>query len=206
MATDTEQPKKPSKLPTALWAAITAGLLWRTFFRPYRAVVAKGFPTSCPGPVGGGCVTAMIIQGSPGATPVYAVTSGFAAVSSDGTLSIASDREPVIVSYGSGAAQIFVKNGQKVGLGQELAVMSQVSFTVTELTVDSKNNIGMQPIDPSAWLAARGLKIAQSGNVVSDLWCTHGRNIAVPTATLGCGVKLPDPSALMLLPVTVTTQ
>jgi hypothetical protein len=205
---DPQGPKKPSKIPTVLWGAVTFGLLFRTFWRPARAVVQKGVPTACPGisPPGSGCNTVMMIQGTPNATQVYAVTSGTVAIGSDGSVSIASDREPVIIGYGPGASQVFVATGQKVQLGQEVAVMANVAFSVTELIPDGKGGVTFQPIDPASWLAARGLRVAQSENVPTSLWCTHGRNITVPTATLGCGIKLPEPSALMLLPVTVTTQ
>lgn len=198
--------KKPSKLPMIVWGATTVGLLFRTFFRPARAVVQKGYATQCPGKAGGSCSPSMVVTGTPGAVPVYALTSGMAAITSDGILSIASDREPIVVSYGPGAAQIFVQTGQHVMLGQEVAVMGQVHLSITELVRENDGSITFRPIDPASYLAARGLKIAQSGNTPSGLWCTHGRNITVPTETLGCGVKLPAPSALMLLPVTVTTE
>ena len=199
------EPKKPPKLPAILWTGVAAGLLFRTFYRPSRAVVAAGYPRACPGKVSGACKSELLIQGSPAAVPVYAVTSGTAAIASDGSLSIASDREPVVVSYGKGAAQLFVANGQHVGLGQEIAVMGAVSFSVTQLVRESNGQVTFRPIDPSSWLAARGLRIAQSGNVPSELWCSHGRSITVPTEVLSCGVRLPEPSALMLLPVSVTT-
>ena len=201
---DTTQ-KKPSRLGALAWTAVAAGLLARTFYRPYRAVVSRGYPLTCPGKTGTTCSPGLVITGTPGATAVYAVTSGTAAIASDGSLSIASDREPVVVSYGPGAEQIYVGNGTHVGLGQEVAFMSKVTFSVTQLVRDASGNITFRPIEPSSWLAARGLKIAQEGNVVSDLWCSHGRSITVPTDTLGCGVRLPDPSSLMLLPVSVTT-
>lgn len=200
-----EQAKKPSKVPAVLWTGVTLGLLFRTFYRPSRAVVAQGYPVACPGKVGTACKSELVIQGSPGAVPVYAVTSGTAAIASDGSLSIASDREPIVVSYGPGAAQIFVSTGQKVGIGQQVAFMGKIAFTVTELIRESDGSVTFRPIDPAAWLAARGLHVAQSGNVPSELWCSHGRSITVPSSTLSCGVKLPAPSALMLLPVSVTT-
>ena len=198
--------KKPSKIPALAWSVITLGLLARTFYRPARAVVQAGYPVACAGKAASACKPEMLIQGSPGATAVYAVTSGTAAIASDGSLSIASDREPVVVSYGRGSAQLFVQNGQKVGIGQQVAVMEKVAFTVTELVRESSGSITFRPIEPAAWLAARGLRIAQASNVPSELWCSHGRNITVPGTTLGCGVRLPSPSALMLLPVTVTTE
>lgn len=197
--------KKPSKLPWLLWGAVTTGLLVRTFYRPYRAVVHKGYPLTCAGKVNGGCSPALVIQGDPGATSVYAVTSGTAAVASDGSLSIASDREPVVVSYGPSPQQLFVKTGDHVGIGQEVAFMSKVAFSVTELARDGKGGVTFKPIEPSAWLAARGLRIAHAGNTVSELWCSHGRTLSVPPETLSCGVRMPDPSSLMLLPVSVTT-
>lgn len=189
-----------------VWGSITAGLLFRTFFRPARAVVQKGYATACPGKPSGTCTPNMTISGTPGPVPVYAITSGTAAITSDGILSIASDREPIVVTYGPGASQIFVGSGQHVMLGQEVAVMGTVQLSVTELVRENDGSITFRPIDPASYLAARGLKIAQSGNTPSGLWCTHGRNITVPTDTLACGIKLPEPSALMLLPVTVTTE
>jgi hypothetical protein len=205
---DPQGPKKPSKIPTVLWGAITAGLLFRTFWRPSRAVVQKGVAAACPGisPPGSGCSTVMLIQGTPNATQVYAVTSGIVAIAADGSVQIASDREPVIIGYGPNPAQVFVQTGQKVQLGQEIAVMDNVAFSVTELIPDGKGGVTFQSIEPASWLAARGLRVAQAENVPTSLWCSHGRSITVPTATLGCGIKLPEPSALMLLPVTVTTE
>ncbi len=197
--------KKPSKLAAITWSALTLGLLARTFYRPQRAVVAKGYAVGCPGKVSGTCKPELSIQGSPGAVPIYAVTSGAAAIASDGSLSIASDREPIVVSYGKGPEQLLVRTGEHVGLGQQVGFMSKVAFSVTEIVRDGAGGVTFRPIEPASWLAARGLRIAQSGNVPSDLWCSHGRTISVPSASLSC-VRLPEPSALMLLPVSVTTS
>lgn len=197
--------KKPSKLPAILWTAIAGACAWRTFIRPNRAVVAKGYPLRCAGKDERSvCQPSLRIQGEGGGVTVYAVTSGRAAVTAGG-ISIASDREPVLVNYGPSPVQVFVANGQDVWLGQALGVMSTVELSVTELVREQSGSVGFKPVEPAAWLAARGLRIAASGNRVSELWCSHGRSITVPEGVLGCGIRLPDPSSALLLPVTVTT-
>jgi hypothetical protein len=192
--------KKRSRTGAYVWSAVTAALLFRTFYRPARAVVNKGYATRCPGE---GCKPGLAIEG-PGAVTVYAVTSGRAAVS-QGSVSIASDREPIVITY-TGVGQVFVQTGEDIGMGQQLAVMNGVDFSVTEVFREPGGRVLFRPIEPASYLAARGLRISEKGAPASVLWCSHGRRITVPKAVLACGIRLPDPSSLMLLPVSVTTE
>jgi murein DD-endopeptidase MepM/ murein hydrolase activator NlpD len=195
--------KKRSKVGPVLWSLAAVGLVARTFYRPHRAVMNQGYAVECAGDRA--CGPALVVQAASGSSEIYAVTSGKVAVSKDG-ISIISDREPIVVSYGPGAQSIFVQTGQEVGLGQALGLMSRSAFSVTEVMRDGKGGVSFRPIEPASWLAARGLRVASSGAQPSALWCSHGRRITVPRAILSCGVRLPEPSSAMLLPVSVTTE
>jgi len=147
----------------------------------------------------------MTIQPEGGKTTVFALTSGTVAVSKAG-LVLVSDREPVLVGYGSGIAALLVTSGSEVGIGTPLAVMRQVELTVTEIVRGASGQIGVRALEPASWLASRGLSIAAKGNAKGTLWCTHGRNIVLPAKVAQCGTKLPAPSAALFLPVSVTME
>lgn len=187
----------------ALWTVAAGAFAFRTFYRPSRAAVQRGYVERCSG--GSGCIQSTKIRAYPDTTTVYALTSGRVAITATG-VSIASDREPVVVSYGT-LGQVFVPNGAEVGLGQALGIASGVELAVTEIVRSSDGKISFKKIEPTAWLAARGLKVSVEGAASpSSLWCTGGRKLVMPVAVATCGIRVPTPSNAMLLPVSVTTE
>lgn len=189
----------------ALGWSVAAGLFaLRTFYRPARAAVQRGYVERCAG--GAGCAPGARIKAYPATTTVYALTSGRLAVTGTG-VSVASDREPVVVSYGP-LRQVFVQNGAEVGLGQAIGLADAIELAVTEIVRAPAGGITFKKIEPMAWLAARGLKASVEGgaSAASALWCTGGRKLVMPTAVATCGIKVPTPSNAMLLPVSVTTE
>jgi len=202
-APSSAKPKKGFAWAAAVWSAIGAGLAFRALYHPHRAVVDRGFVGSCPGDQG--CSGALGIQPEGGSTTVYALTSGTVVVAKQG-LTLVSDREPVVVSYGSAVGQLLVASGTAVGIGTPLAVMRSVALTITEIVRDASGSVSFRPLEPSAWLAARGLRVAAHGNASGTAWCTQGRKIVLPAAVAKCGLRLPAPSAALLLPVSVTME
>lgn len=198
-----QKPKKGFAWAAAVWSAIGAGLAFRALYHPHRAVVDRGFVTSCPGD--GGCSPALGIRPEGGSTTVYALSSGTVAVGKQG-LTLVSDREPVVISYGPAVGQLLVASGASVGIGTPLAVMREVALSVTEIVRSASGSITFRLLEPAAWLAARGLRIAAHDNAPGAAWCTHGRKIVLPQSAAKCGLKLPAPSAALLLPVSVTME
>lgn len=186
-----------------MWSAIGAGLAFRALYHPHRAVVDRGFVGSCPGD--SGCSPALGIQPEGGSTVVYALTSGTVVMGKQG-LTLVSDREPVLLAYGSAIGQLLVASGTAVGIGTPLAVMRAVALTVTEIVRDAQGGVTFRPLEPAAWLAARGLRVAAHGNAPGTAWCTQGRKIVLPATAAKCGLRLPQPSAALLLPVSVTME
>lgn len=183
------------------WTAIGAGLALRALYHPYRAAVERGFATRCASDAG--CGSPMLIQPESGSTIAYALSSGVA-VFSKGGLSVVSDREPVIIGYGPSVAEPLVASGKTVGIGTPLAVVRAVELTVTEILRAPSGAVSFRSIEPASWLAARGLRIAAKGNAPGELWCTKGRKIVLPQKVSSCGSHIPEPSAALLLPVSVT--
>jgi hypothetical protein len=186
------------------WTLAASAFAFRTFYRPARAAVQRGYVERCAG--GSGCVPSVRIRAYPDSTTVYALTSGKLAATSTG-VSIASDREPVVVSYGT-LRQIFVPNGADVGVGQAIGIADAIELAVVDVVRAPDGKITFRKIEPTAWLAARGLKISVEGAASSSsaLWCTGGRKLVMPAQVASCGIKVPTPSNAMLLPVSVTTE
>lgn len=203
------QPASSSRRPGFAWGALgwtlaASAFAFRTFYRPARAAVKRGYVERCAGATG--CQPSVRIKAYPATTEVYALTSGRLAATATG-VSIASDREPVVVSYGT-LRQLFVPNGAEVGVGQAIGIADAVELAVTEIVRSADGKIAFRKIEPTAWLAARGLKVSVDGAAASSssLWCTGGRKLVMPTQVATCGIKVPTPSNAMLLPVSVTTE
>lgn len=178
--------------PTILWGAAGAAALVRAFWHPARHVTT-GAPLGCPGVACDPSVTL-----GPGA--LFAVTSGRVYAAAPGMLQVASSVEPVLVTYQGSGVQPAVSVGASVRLGQALGGSSgPFSFAVQQVQPGGK----LSAIEPASWLAARGLKLSPAA---SPLWCAQGRKILVPRAVASCGLRLPDPSSVMLLPVSTTTE
>lgn len=210
MATEpgSQQKKKGVPWGAVFWTALGGGLLFRAFYYPQRAIVDRGYLIRCAGPTsdakGAACSPALVVQAYPDTTIVYALASGVAILEDE--LAVASSTEPVVIGYGRDIKQHLVRNGEKVTIGQPIAVMGQIQLTVTELSRQPDGSVKLRTLEPSAWLAARGMKVSVNGSKPSSLWCSGGRTLVMPAATANCGLKLPAPSGLLLLPVSVTTE
>lgn len=181
-----------------------AGAVVRTFYRPHRAVVRDGYALRCAG--GASCDKAVTIESMRGVAPVYAASPGVAVVA-PGMIKIVSSREPVVLTYRfEGSHSVHVAHGQKVGMGQPIAQAGRVGFAVDQaLRTGTAGDVKFKPLVPSAWLAARGLRLSSKHRRGEQQWCEGGRRLAVPEQALKCGMDLPEPASFMLLPVSVTT-
>ena len=203
--TQSSPPPKRSRFAwsAAVWASVGGLLAFRTFYHPHRAVVERGFVGRCPGEPS--CNPSLGIQPEGGSTTVFAVTSGRVVVTGQG-VTLVSDREPIVVSYGSNLGQMLVESGRDVGIGTPIAVMRSVDFSVTEILRSDTGAVTFRPLEPASWLAARGLRITAKGKTAGTLWCTGGRTIILPAAVARCGIRLPAPASALLLPVSVTME
>lgn len=206
MAEPEDPKKKRSRFAwgAAFWSGIGAALAFRVLYHPHRAAVERGFVSHCPGEPG--CSPALGIKPEGGTTTAIAVTSGRVVVSRGG-LTLISDREPVVVSYGSDIGQMLVSSGADVGIGTPLAIMRSVELSVTEIVRSDTGQLSFRALEPAAWLAARGLRITAKGKSgTGTLWCTGGRSIVLPEAVARCGLRLPAPSSALILPVSVQME
>lgn len=183
--------------------------VFRTFYRPARAVVADGFVTACAA-ANGKCDPAMVIESLAGRAPVYATTSG-RVIALGQSIQIASSTEPIVQRYDFDPTKGFeaqVANGQKVGIGQQIALAERVAFSVFVAWRNNDGSIKWIPNEPASWLAARGLSISVKKRSKGEggLWCDGGRKISVPGYVPNCNIRLPTPGSFMLLPVSVTTE
>jgi len=202
-----------------VWSGVGGVLLWRTFYRPSRAVIADGYALRCAGKTGDQCFEAMRLGSFQGAAPVYTPVAG--RVLSSGVIThayvrggapetsirIAAQHEPVVLTY-SGSIQPQVSEGEQVGVGQQIALAQEVDFGVKELRHTS-GGVEEVPLEPASWLAARGLQLsvkAHKADAEGPNWCEGGRQLRVPESAALCGLELPPPGGLMLLPVSVTME
>jgi hypothetical protein len=170
-----------------------------------RAVFDSGEIESCP--AAHDCDPVLAIRSSVGAACVYALVSGVVSRVVPGKLvELVSDREPVVVSYvgpmALSAAGALVSPGQRVRVGQVLGQAASIGIAVSLLTRLADGSLALKPIEPTSWLAARGLKPATKLTQGSQ-WCHGGRTLVVPQDVVRCGMSLPEPSGFSLLPVNV---
>ena len=92
--------------------------------------------------------------------------------------------------------------GQRVSAGKVLGQAASIDFSVAQLTRLADGSLSLTPLDPSSWLALRGLRAA-TDLAPSTAWCAGGRKLAVPQDVARCGLRLPEPSGFSLLPVSV---
>lgn len=203
-----------------IWTGIGGAMLFRTFYRPARAVVADGYARRCAGKTNGSCSQSMLIESFEGSAPVYTPVAGrvlaagqLTGVASTGNvphtlIRIAAAHEPVILEY-RGALQPQVSDGEEVGVGQQIALAQQVEFGVVEIRRSSSGTISQVNLEPASWLAARGLAISvkrHKSDAEGPNWCEGGRKLRVPESTALCDMELPPPGGLMLLPVSVQVE
>lgn len=204
----TDQPKKRrGRLPWGALAWTTVGglALVRAFWNPQRAVVKDGFAGACEG--GPNCSPYVTLQSSEGSAPIYSAASGVVVRQTGTKAWIIPNREAVVLEYMADAgAQIMVRQGESVRQGQQIASASQLSFAVFRIDRTAQGPKYV-PLSPSAWLAARGLSLSAKKHAVSaegSNWCEGGRKLRVPEQVGNCGIKLPEPSSVALLPISVT--
>lgn len=176
--------------------------LVRGLFRPHRAVVREGGVAKCSGSDGSTCDPADMIATAPG-TDVFAVAPGRVVAVGPAGLQVVVSNEPVVLVYDG--VEPAVSEGHYVGRGEVVGVArgAVVRFATLALVRD-RRGVGVRPLPPSAWLAARGLRHAVSDTGAGGAWCEGGRRIRVPaTVQRSCGFALPESAGFMLFPVEI---
>ena len=197
------------KVPIMAWllgAAGTAAFI-RAVWNPYRAVVKSGEAAACPGrDAGGVCNSTIVIKAEPG-TPVYAVGHGKVVSTGADWTHIELGGEPVILYY---SIPTDLAEGKTVWRGKKIGTVpddGMLEFGVWEVTQQ-----GVVPIEPAAWLAARGYKLASKLTGAGDKWCEQPRKLVIPKsvheapANGGCGLRLPEAASFGLLPVSIQEE
>jgi len=98
-----------------------------------------------------------------------------------------------------------VKQGQYVLRGQPLGECNGLLyFGVWTLQSPVAGDLTLRPLEPSAWLASRGYKVALNTTKKGDLWCEAGRKIAIPPEVhSGCQIGAGESPRFALLPISV---
>ncbi len=174
----------------------------RGLFRPHRAVVREGGVAKCSSSDGSTCDPADMIATAPG-TDVFAVAPGRVVSVGPAGLQIVASNEPLILVYDG--VEPAVSEGHHVGRGEVVGVARGPVVRFATLTLfRGKGGVGVRPMPPSAWLAARGLRHAVSDTGSGGAWCEEGRRIRVPaTVQRSCEFALPEPAGFMLFPVEI---
>jgi len=190
------------------WSALIAGTLGtiaavRALYHPYRALTRDGYVRACAAE--SGCDPAMMVDAGGGV--VYAPMAGLMVSAGPTWAVLKPDLEDVMLSYAwspETATNLLVAPGQHVGAGQQIAVGGLFRFSVRQLTRGASTTVGAA-YEPSSWLAVRGLRVSTKSREPSR-WCEGGRALTVPQEVARCGLELPAPSPLSLLPVTVALR
>lgn len=184
-------------------AALGGFGVFRTFYRPHRAVLKDGFALRCPASIG--CEPSVTVESYGGAVAMYAVAGGRVLRADNTGIEIALKYEPVVVRY-EGGTNLQVRRGDTVGAGQQIGYAQRASFSVWQAQREG-GNVRWIPIEPSSWLAARGMQLtARKRSGGATQWCEGGRRVSVPQKVGQCGIKLPTPGSFMLLPVSVSME
>lgn len=191
-------------LSTYAFGLLGTLMLVRGLWNPHRAVVRKGALESCAGPRDGRCAQSVVLDSPPG-TAVYAVSSGRVVSVGPTWVHLQVSNEPVIAAYYG--IEPTVEVGEHVTRGRKIAeAVDPVQFEVWEL-VPMEGGVGLEPLEPSSWLTARGLKHAVKLTGGDDLWCGGQRRITVPKAAHEqCRLESPSPAGFALLPVSVEQE
>lgn len=195
---------KKVPLGAIVLTTIGAAALVRGFWNPHRAVVKDGFATECEG--GKGCSNYTTLESSEGAGPVYSAARGLVAQTTSNSVIIVPNREAVVLEY-LGLDQVMVRPGQSVWNGQQIASSARVKFGVYRIDRSQSGKVSYVALSPSAWLASRGARLSAKKSGVSaegENWCEGGRRLMVPQKVGQCGIRLPEPTAVALLPISVT--
>lgn len=190
--------------------ALAVACAVRGLYRPSRALVDAATMAQCPGkgtpPAGCAPVTVELTAPS----PVYALGTGQVVHVAPGLVAVALSTEPVVleVHAPSGALAAGIEPGAHVAIGQVLMTAPKgatVGLAVTEvLPRDSGGGPYLRPLDPLAWLVARGRTLSRSGTPAAACG-VKGREYQASAPAGGCEpLALPQPSKYLILPVSVT--
>jgi len=176
----------------------------KALFRPDRAIVKEGAVASCPGANKSRVCDASLAIDAPPGTPAYATSGGRVAAIGGSFIQLAAHDEPVVLMYDGITPAAGLVEGQYVGRGQYIGdSLGHVYFSVTEFLPGG----AFHKIEPSAWLASRGQRIAANYTGRGTEWCEQGRNISVQLdAGRACDLYEPERGSFSLLPVTVSLQ
>lgn len=180
-----------------VFTSVGALFLVRGLFRPVRAVVKNGEIRRCAGKNAFGiCDPSLSIRADLG-EQVYANASGKVLMVGEDYVHLMSRNEPVILMYQGIVPEVQVN--QHVAPGQKLGKShGNVNFSVTQMGPG-----GVKFIEPSAWLAARGYKVVLKPKD-SNLWCSRGREVAIPSEVRkSCDMHTPEKAGFALLPVNI---
>lgn len=174
----------------------------RGVFRPTRAVVKKGTVARCAGSNQFRTCDPTLTITAPEGASVHSTVSGKVVVAGETFVQIMGGNETVILMY-QGLAPTVVE-GQHVGRGQKLGVaQGPVHFGVWQLR-RTNGGVTLDTLDPSSWLAARGMRVVQTNIGPGNLWCEAGRHIKVPASVKRtCDLSQVDRASFALLPVSV---
>jgi hypothetical protein len=193
---------------TWVWSGIAALSAYRALVRPARAVFDSGEITDCPA-ASRGCEPSLGVRSVMGPAPVYALVSGVVSRVVPGSLvELTSKYEPVVVSYVGpmtlNAAGVQVAPGQVIRAGQIIGQAASIGVAVSQLTRLADGTLALAPMEPTSWLASRGLR-AGTKLVDGVKWCQGGRSLVVPQDVAQCGLRIPEPPGFSLLSVNVRT-
>lgn len=183
---------------------IGAAALVRGFWNPHRAIIKDGFATQCEG--GKSCSNYTTLEAAEGSGPVYSAARGMVVKATADSVFIVPNREAVVLEY-QNVDQVMVRPGQTVWNGQQIGTASTLRFAVFRIDRASNGRVTYVPLSPSAWLAARGARLSAKKSGVSaegENWCEGGRRLRMPEKVGQCGLRLPEPTAVALLPITAT--
>jgi hypothetical protein len=139
---------------------------------------------------------------------VYSVVSGTVSrVVPGAVVELVSRYEPVVVSYIGkmelNAAGVPIAPGQTVKLGQVLGQAPSIGIAVSQITRLSNGALAAVRLEPASWLASRGFRAA-TRSAAGVKWCQGGRSLLVPQEVARCGLRIPEPPSVSLLPVAVS--
>lgn len=196
---------------SVILGGLALALAVRGLHRPHRALVQDGYVSRCSGKDGGTCREFVEVQSARGVAPVYSTTAGTVVESSNSffgmpmsVVMIASSYEPVVLVYGN-LTQLMVKPGDNVVIGQQIGLAEQLAFAVLQVERKNDGTKVAHRLEPTSWLAARGMGVSHRRTQPAVQWCDQGRNQRIPAAVLDCGMKLPAPVSFLALPVSLQT-
>lgn len=178
---------------TYLFGAAGAAALVRGLWHPHRAAVDEGRVLIC---AGAECSPEMTLDCG---ERVYALGGGRIVMAEPGDVHLRVGNEPVIVAYSG--LQPDVRDGQYVLRGQRVGACSgQVSLSVWRVNADKS----LTPLEPAAWLASRGYRVAVKSTGDEGSWCEQGRKIQIPSSVhTDCGIVAGSEPGFALLPISV---